>query len=790
MAFDETQSSYQDLAAIVAERTRPVLAWVGAGLSAEAGLPGWVALKEHLLLGLRKKASTFDRVDEEKLLNEADAAESQGNPWIAFGMLRKSLGQTTYRDLVREPFKESPRVEVPEAYGWLWDLGIHGMLTLNLDRLAGRSLAEADEGAATLEFSGEAVTRLRANLAGGRRFVGNLHGVFEDTDSWVFTQRELRKLFAQDNYRGFIETCFSAFTVVLVGITANDIAVGSHLERLAGAKVELPPHYWITDWRDLQIDRWAENVGVKAIRYSADNGNHAELGELLRALRTAQPQEPDDAPPVNFVEVPAPDGEGLPDEEEILRWDAEAIRQRLNAHAQALLSNEDDDAYASYEAFSREYDQAIYRAWYTTTQVGKNQLLDYTLVDREARGAFGVVYRAVDANGNQVAVKVLLDEVRQDPEALLAFRRGVRSMRILQDREVGGMVAYRQGSEIPAFVVMDWVEGANLTVAKGSGRIDDWFSVVSIAAELVATIRGAHHLPERVLHRDIRPSNIMIEDFWIEGDPKRVVVLDFDLSWHKGASEKSVLHTTAAGFLAPEQLARTPGVSTRSALVDSFGIGMTLYFLCGGVEPATGQQASQAWADDVRRACGRLPGSYWRSVPARMTRLILAATTNTQSTRWDLGEIQRELLLLQEALEAPTRRVGSPELVAEEIAARCEAVQEYEWLQDRAEARRDSPTGLTVSVRGDLEREDVELRVEYVGTGAEDRSRLNRQTEQDRRRLREQLSAGGWTTKDAQADYASFSFLARMGAKAAAQQIDRVSTDLSEALGQVRSVRA
>ena len=82
-----------------------------------------------------------------------------------------------------------------------------------------------------------------------------------------------------------------------------------------------------------------------------------------------------------------------------------------------------------------------------------------------------------------------------------------------------------------------------------------------------------------------------------EGGLADIIVLDFDLSWHKDATEASVLHfASASGFLVPEQVRRTSSAATRSAAVDSFGIGMTLYFLRTGQEPFSSQHQHRSWA--------------------------------------------------------------------------------------------------------------------------------------------------------------------------------------------------
>lgn len=785
MTFNAGQDSYRDLRDIVAERTRPILAWVGSGLSADAGLPTWPRLSEVLIEGLRNKAESFPE-QRDRLNGVANRAESEGNPWIAFEILRNAMGDTTFRDAVRRPFADAYRVATPPRYNQLWQLGIKGMLTLNLDRLAGRAMNEEFPGLTHIELSGTAVHRLRTNLSGPRPIVANLHGIFEDTETWVLTHKQLSTLLNSPTYSSFIDTCASMFTILFVGISVDDIAVGGHLERLTQRDVEFPTAFWITDRREVSVDRWAEAAGVRVIRYAAPNNDHSELAQAVQDLKTYVPRDAFDAPPVHLV---SPDlkndaaEEALPPEQSLLAWDAEALRQALNARASTLLRDESAAAYGTYEAFSHEYDQAIYRAWYTSATPGKNQLLGYTLEEHVARGAFGLVYRARSADGAQVAVKVLLDEVRRDSQALQSFRRGVRSMKILEQHALPGIASYHRASEIPAFVAMDWIEGPNLADAKASRQIEEWSAIVDIALQLVRIIRAAHNVPERVLHRDIRPENIMLRDFWMDTNIRDVVVLDFDLSWHVGAAEKSVLHTSSVGYLAPEQIQPIPRASTRSAFVDSFGIGMTLFFLSGGREPVPDEHRHSDWQSTVRRACERLPASGWVSLPSRFERLIARATCDEQSKRWDLAEMERELQLLNDALSGTGS--ADPELLAEELAARAEVLRGYSWNDDSAEAVKESGSGLRLTVRADLTNMDIVTSVSYASRGTEDRAKLNRYIDQVVGNLRAQLRSAGWEVVDVDQGYADMTLAARITPGALSRDLTGVAKKLDSVYSRI-----
>ena len=365
---------------------------------------------------------------------------------------------------------------------------------------------------------------------------------------------------------------------------------------------------------------------------------------------------------------------------------------------------------------------------------------DSGLDEEVGRGAFGRVFRATAPDGRRVAIKVLLEEVRRNPQLLGSFRRGVRAMRFLRDRRVSGMVMYQEASEIPAFVVMDWVDGPTLAEAVEANYLDDWDSVLRVACDMAGVIRRAHAIPERVLHRDIRPSNIMFDRFYSHPDGWDVVVLDFDLSWHMGALEKSVIHGALTGYLAPEQIQATTKYSTRHAAVDSFGMGMTLYYMASGVDPVPEQHMHTGWTRRVYEVASRRR-SRWMSLPRRYARLILNATNDRQADRWDVTQIHDELERLR-AAHADPQAIVSAELLAEEIAAGLE--RDYEWDEDGGTARIVLSSGADVRIVGNETERRIVANLNWNTSGRQERKKVGKWIRPASERCVGILKKAGW----------------------------------------------
>jgi len=224
----------------------------------------------------------------------------------------------------------------------------------------------------------------------------------------------------------------------------------------------------------------------------------------------------------------------------------------------------------------------------------------YRIVRWLGSGAMGRVYEALDTElGEPVALKVLRSGLTD--EAIARFRREVKLTRRIQHRNVARMFDIGEHAQ-DRFLTMELIAGAPLSRALGDGAVTGpatgapaapeaeamteamiaWPRLRHLALQLCAGLAAAHDAG--VIHRDLKPDNVMIEH-----GTDRVVITDFGIA--RGGDDASVTQVGALigtpRYMAPEQLAGGD-VDQRA---DVFSLGVMLFELTTGTRPWAGDNA-------------------------------------------------------------------------------------------------------------------------------------------------------------------------------------------------------
>lgn len=686
MAYSSEQPSLVSLRSRIAERTIQLVPFVGAGVSADAGFPTWKQLKDELLEKARVKTADYSD-NASKHQSELKFVESSDDPWMCFDILCKLLGPTTFQTAIRNRLASSSIHEKDELYKLIWQLNPSGLISLNLDDMAVRTYPRSVE-KRMVSFSGNNVANYSHILSEPLPFILNAHGIVDDASSWVLTSESRRDLLMNQAYKQFIETVFLTKTLIFIGINIQDPAIASLLRERKNHESS-GVHYWITDKRDTETDAWAEARRIQIIRYDSSDNGHGDVKSILKLLHDEfQPEEPIASPPVlRDLDPNRQRSQRVYTPHELASEEPEMIRLMLNDEVSEILASETEQSYTTYSEFVLRYERAIHNASYVSSTPG-DAVFGYIVEHRADRGGFAEVYKA-RKNSKRYAIKMLHESVLKNPAMLASFRRGINAMRILKSVNCKGVVKVVEATEMPPTVVMEWVEGINLYQAVEKELLDEWEDLLFVLSSLSRTLLRTHSLPERVLHRDIRPANIMIE--FIEKRPKSITLLDFDLSWYLGSFDQTLIHEQGAtGYLAPEQIHRDRGVSTRSAAVDTFGLGMTMFYSLCGIHPVAENHLHEGWVDQIKKACDNLKAPRWAATKSRFARLVFNSTKDKQYDRPDMNEVNRELNRLHSAELSDFEVSKFVALAVEEILINIDTISDsstdYEWNEDQAYA--------------------------------------------------------------------------------------------------------
>ncbi|WP_406091708.1 protein kinase domain-containing protein [Kitasatospora purpeofusca] len=203
----------------------------------------------------------------------------------------------------------------------------------------------------------------------------------------------------------------------------------------------------------------------------------------------------------------------------------------------------------------------------------------YELVEILGVGGMATVWRGVDhVLGRQVAVKVLNGGLADDPRFAERFGREAQHAAMLVHPRIAMVFdsGLDQGSP---YIVMELVQGRSLAVllAQRPGLPVD--QAVGIAAAVCEGLAHAH--AAGLVHRDIKPGNIMITH---DGGVK---VVDFGIaragSSHNLTQTASVLGTAA--YLSPEQATASP----LDGRTDLYAVGCVLTEMLTGAPPFTAE---------------------------------------------------------------------------------------------------------------------------------------------------------------------------------------------------------
>jgi outer membrane protein assembly factor BamB/tRNA A-37 threonylcarbamoyl transferase component Bud32 len=214
-------------------------------------------------------------------------------------------------------------------------------------------------------------------------------------------------------------------------------------------------------------------------------------------------------------------------------------------------------------------------------QAGATLSNRYLIQDVIGFGGMGAVYRARDLHfpnvAKLVAVKEMVNQAR-DPQVretiVRNFEREANILATLSHPAIPRIYDYFTFNE-RSYLILEYVHGKDLeTLANEMAGFPDEARVVDWAIELCDVLHYLHtHRPEPIIFRDLKPSNVMINQH------DHIVLVDFGIAKTFQSGERGTMIGTE-GYSPPEQYR---GEAT--ALADLYALGATLHHLLTRRDP-------------------------------------------------------------------------------------------------------------------------------------------------------------------------------------------------------------
>ncbi|NLC89331.1 MAG: Stk1 family PASTA domain-containing Ser/Thr kinase [Clostridiaceae bacterium] len=206
----------------------------------------------------------------------------------------------------------------------------------------------------------------------------------------------------------------------------------------------------------------------------------------------------------------------------------------------------------------------------------------YRIIKPIGQGGMASVFLAEDlTNGEGVALKVMRDELTNDPEFVRRFATEARAAASLDHPNIVKVLDYGQDGDV-RYIVQEYVQGETLKdMIRREGALD-FRLATPLMIQIGLALEHAHQ--REVIHRDMKPQNILITDDMV------AKVTDFGIARASSMNTITLTGGVVMGsvhYFSPEQ-ARGGEVTTRS---DLYSLGIIFYEMLTGELPFDGESS-------------------------------------------------------------------------------------------------------------------------------------------------------------------------------------------------------
>ncbi len=264
--------------------------------------------------------------------------------------------------------------------------------------------------------------------------------------------------------------------------------------------------------------------------------------------------------------------------------------------------------------------------------IGKNFMGRYEIVEKLGSGGTAVVYKAVDNVLNRdVTVKILQEQFTTNQKFVMRFKKEAQAIAALSHPNIVSVYDVGCSDDGEHYLIMEYLEGETLKDVinrKGSLSLDRSLDYVH---QILAGLNHAHSYG--VIHRDIKPQNIMITT------SGQVKIMDFGLAMNITDTtityEKNIFGSVY--YIAPEIAQKGSG----DERVDLYSTGIVLYEMLTGKLPYTGDSP-------ISIALQHVEGDYTpideidEDIPYEVARIVDKAMSVKVNDRYSSAQIMMD----------------------------------------------------------------------------------------------------------------------------------------------------
>ena len=248
----------------------------------------------------------------------------------------------------------------------------------------------------------------------------------------------------------------------------------------------------------------------------------------------------------------------------------------------------------------------------------------YKIVKSIGEGGMANVYLAEDTIlDRKVAIKVLRGDLADDEKFIRRFQREAQSVANLSHPNIVEVYDVEE-EEGQHYIVMEYIEGKTLKQLLQKRGALTLSEVIDIMLQLTDGLAHAHEA--YIIHRDIKPQNIMIQDDGL------VKITDFGIAMALNATQLTQTNSVMGSvhYLPPEQ-ANGKGSTIKS---DIYSLGILMYELLTGSVPFKGDNAVEIALKHLKE---RIPSIRRQNptIPQSVENIVLKATAKNPKNRYD-----------------------------------------------------------------------------------------------------------------------------------------------------------